>query len=542
MNQIALNKWRTAMIYLISWVPGKMEDFLPLSSFVKRENMADREVSWGDEPEEEVFVPTKEAEPVQEKKVVEKAPMPAAEWSIDTRGDLPTEKAVPSANSGLSSNSPAWPEEETGASASGWGEETLRTERPERSERNEGYSNGNYSVPSDDNGFDSRPPLTRRIGRDPVPSREPREPREFRGPREPREPRGTDSNGGAPRRSRNLDDLSTLNLPGVDLSKMPQATTRLSFPSREQREPREDRREPREDRRESRSYERNDVNRVTREVEEMGWGDEQAANTSSNAPVANTRMEFSGWGDEPAREPVREPVRETVRATAPSYTPARLEDNGWGDEPTEPVPEPVREPVRQAEPAIRVSEQPAKPVKVSNVTARLDDDGWGDEPEPARAEPVKIAEPVKAEPVRVSEPAKSEPIKSEPVKTAEAVQIREPAQASIVPSASAEQFVPAAQAQVPTAYPPMMMPVYPQMSPSATNSAAAPAPYMMAHHPMSPVGQMPMPVPMSCMPGMMMPIWVTCPFCYHCYMYPPVAPGTGPAPGAATLPSNQNQN
>ena len=119
-------------------------------------------------------------------------------------------RAVPSANSRHAANSPAWPEEETGSSASGWGEETLRTERPKRSERNEGYRNDNFSVPSDNNGFDSRPPLTRRIGRDPVPSREQREPREFRGPREPR---GNDSNRGAPRRSRNLDDLSTLNLP-----------------------------------------------------------------------------------------------------------------------------------------------------------------------------------------------------------------------------------------------------------------------------------------------------------------------------------------
>ena len=55
--------------------------------------------------------------------------------------------------------------------------------------------------------------------------------------------------------------------------------------------------------------------------------------------------------------------------------------------------------------------------------------------------------------------------------------------------------------------------------------------YMM--NSMSPVGQMPISAPMSYMPGMMMPIWVTCPFCYHCYMYPPIAPGSGPAPGAA---------
>ena len=122
--------------------------------------MADREVSWGDEPEEQVFVPTKVAEPVKAEKMVEKAPMAAAQWSIDTRGDLPTERAVPSANSRHAANSPTWPEEETGSSASGWGEETLRTERPKRSERNEGYRNDNFSVPSDNNGFDSRPPLT----------------------------------------------------------------------------------------------------------------------------------------------------------------------------------------------------------------------------------------------------------------------------------------------------------------------------------------------------------------------------------------------
>ena len=80
----------------------------------------------------------------------------------------------------------------------------------------------------------------------------------------------------------------------------------------------------------------------------------------------------------------------------------------------------------------------------------------------------------------------------------------------------------------------MMMsayPQFPQMSPSTLS------PYMMPHNPMSP-GQMPMPGMMNCMPGMMMPIWVTCPFCYHCYMYPPIVPGAGPAPGATTLPQN----
>ena len=75
--------------------------------------MTDRDVSWGEEVSEPVVVPK-----VQEKK--EKEPMATPEWSIDTRGDLPTERALGSNESSKNKvvTLPSWPEEEYNAAVS----------------------------------------------------------------------------------------------------------------------------------------------------------------------------------------------------------------------------------------------------------------------------------------------------------------------------------------------------------------------------------------------------------------------------------------
>lgn len=441
--------------------------------------MADREVSWGDEVEVEV------AAPIIKKG---KEPLPVPEWSVDTRGDLPIEQVVTAAAvaEAVESSEPAWPEEEKHDNERGY---ERNGNNGNFSERNGNFNerNGNFTE-RNERGFDRGERSDRGYERNDRNSRNERGfergfERNDRGERGfERNERGNDrGNERRPGRAR-LDDLSTLNLPGVDLSKMPQATTRLSFSNdRPKRESRQN-----DDRRDV--YER--VDRVTREVEQMGWGNEEEPKST----------EELSWGEEPASEPVVERVSERVCEPVPVYKP-------------------------QAAPV-------ATPVKIAISTGRLEDDGWGDEPEEEIvvkvAEPVKVVEPVKpVETVKVAEPVKTpeapkpvQPVK--PVTPAFPVSPAAPATPTLANSGSSEQV-----AQWPHGHPAMMMPPYAQM-----------APYMM--NPMSP----PPVAPMSMMPGMMMPIWVTCPFCYHCYMYPPVAPGAGPAPGAqiASAPPTNYQN
>jgi hypothetical protein len=439
--------------------------------------MADREVSWGDEEEEIIIisVPAVKTPTATEPVKKLKEPLQVPTWSIDTNGDLPMEQAVSHSAAHVASV-PSWPEEEAYTSA---------------------------TIDYDPAPVKELPPLTRDTGRDTVsnglrPGRggdrsERNERREDRPPRSDR-----------PSRSR-LDDLSTLNLPGVDLHKMPQATTRLSFSNgrnggddREHRPRRDDRRE---DRREDRRGGYESVQKITKEVEELGWDESAEIPAARTAPAETSRTEELSWGDE---QEINEPVRvfEAVRN-----------------------PQEAAEPVRAVEPVFESQASVAAPVKVTNTTSRLEDDGWGDEPENVSA-PIKISEPVKVtELVKVTEPVKvADPVKvskqSEPVAFPIHVPAPSAAAALIDSPASSEQL----PVQHPHAHPMVMSPYGAQM------------PYMM--NPMSPVGHMPM-MPMSMMPGMMMPIWVTCPFCYHCYMYPPIAPGAGPAPGVSQISPTQ---
>lgn len=427
--------------------------------------MSDREISWGDEEEEIISVPVA----VPEKK--EKAPLPVPEWSVDTRADLPIEKA-------LNSSAPSWPEQEDNNasynSGSNYNSNASYNDNGSSSKNNRYGSsyNGGYEASSSGAPQWDQSPLTRRPGRGPSrgePVREtrefreprgereprgPRESRERREPREPREPRGNGLN--------RYDDLGTVNLPGVDLSKMPQATTRLSFSNGDsnRREERESFRKNRDSRDVSER-----VDRITKEIDELSWGD----NTTESEPVR------------------AEPIRQ--------YAPAPV----------------------------------AEPIKIINTTGRLEDDGWGDEPEESVLAPEPVCTKVPEQPaVRVTETVVTKPVEA-PVAAV-------PLNSSVVASAPVptthvhSQVVPPAQQTQPQLQSP---PPHQYMMPAAF-------PYMM--NPMSPVagGQMPIPAPMSCMPGMMMPIWVTCPFCYHCYMYPPVAPGSGPAPGATIQQTQQN--
>lgn len=434
--------------------------------------MSEREISWGDEEqvEEIISVPVPAVAVVVEKK--ERAPLPVPKWSVDTRADLSTEQA-------LNSAAPSWPEEESAGSTSDY---------------NSGYEAAAPHTPAAPAPqWDQQEPLNRRPGRGPSrgePARESREPREFLESREPMpmEPRGNS-------RSNRYDDLSTINLPGVDLSKMPESTTRLSFSNGNSSSRRDDR-EDRPPRREENNRERDRdvgerVERISKEIEELSWCDDTVETVRVSEPVR-------------AFEPVREPVR-------------------------------LSEPARTVE-SVRQYASTAAPVKVSNVTSRLEDDGWDDEPE----EPVfRAPEPVfKTEAVRVSET-----FVSKPVETAVAT-----IPAETVVSKPAEIIAPVTATPVASAPTPVTAPPAPAHSYSHahTQSQSPPHQYMrptgypyMMNPMMSPTGQMPIPAPMSCMPGMMMPIWVTCPFCYHCYMYPPVAPGSGPAPGA-TIQQQQN--
>lgn len=481
-----------------------------------REKMADREVSWEEEEGKIVSVSVSAVPAVAAPIKREEEPVSPTEWCIDTRGDLPTERVIESSNTygnGPNSTLPAWPEEQDMNAPHPLGRRVGRDPVNSNGYSNSGRDSGRNFAPRDRDG-------PRDNARD--------------GPRD-RKP----SEGG---RSKRIDDLSTLNLPGVDLSKMPSATTGLSFSNKSRDQPRE----PRSFNRESYDHNQGDadlnvrVDRVCKEVEELGWGEPEenitsgvAAPVSNNVPIAPvSNNEPLGWGDEP--EPIK-PVEQV---------------------------KPI-ESIRQAEQVKPVIAQPTfKPVQstqkpvIVNATERLEDDGWGDEPEEVH---VPVSAPVAVPAVPDVKPVAAVPVAAVPVSTpVAAVPFSNPITApAAVPVVSNPITAPAplsAKVDAPTASMAHVALATSNLTSSASSEQMQhPAftsfpsshgympmyggqmPYMM-NPSMSPTQMGP---PMSMMPGMMMPIWVTCPFCYHCYIYPPVAPGSGPAPGATTVsPSN----
>lgn len=515
--------------------------------------MADREVSWGDE--EEVFVTPVVAPVASPAAAPVKKEMHIPEWSIDTRGDLPAEPSNSYGGKAVSppvaAAAPGWPEEQDINSPHPLGR---RVGRDPVTPRDSGYGAGRDNRDSG-RGYTPRDNGPRDNNRDFAPrDSAPRD----NGPRDtPRDNRDNRDS-----RNKGMNDLSTLKLPGVDLSKMPSATTGLSFSGHQSRDSRPPRREESSAEQNNDVYER--VNRVVKEVEELGWGEPEEsvpAPAKASIPSAYTAgsttasaNESLGWGDEP--EPVK-PV-ETIK---PAET----------IKPVEAVkPAKTFKPV--AQPAAQFAQKPA-PVaaKIANKPERLEDDGWGDEPEEVHVPyvapvvaPAVAAAPVYVAPavtVTVAPPVVQEfkPVVVEAVKPAAPTPVVEEvknvapvapvpstlaahtpayisAPAALAASTSSEQMAQYHQQQSAFAsYPSshghsqsMFMPMYGQMAP--------PMPYMMnqMHSPQQ------MGAPMNMMPGMMMPIWVACPFCHHCYMYPPVAPGSGPAPGAATASANNN--
>lgn len=526
--------------------------------------MSLREVSWGDEDLEEtvcVSAPvvnntftapsynntnnynnnTNYNEPQKE----DTADMP--QWSVDTRGDLPTQKVLASQpTAAASAATPDWPEESHAAP----------------SQRQQEYSSPSNSSPSmnssnSNSNYTDLPPLTRRPGRDPMPgsrggySGGSSSAGPGAGGDRPPKPSGGNGRG-------RLDDISTLNIPGIDLNMLPRSTTGLSFSGNRggsDRIDRGDRNNDRSERNDREPYRGGNDSRSPRssyseraptsarsEYENRDeYGSRPGPAISYEAPVEAKEEGELSWGDEPE-----------VVVAAPVYVPAAA------------IPAPVAVPLvhkeverveertfRQPEP-VRVVEQVSKaqsftPVAIKNESARIESDGWGDEPEEVyvpvvyKAEPAAVVVERKAEPVVVE--YKPEPVverKVEPVVVERKVEPVFKYEPEVFASVRAASEVPA---QAPAAVPvPMQMPAPMPMSPMAHSSSQGqmypyPYPTMMQHHggqqpgahpsnnPMSPVGQMP---PMSMMPGMMMPVWVTCPFCYHCYMYPPVVPAGVP--------------
>lgn len=453
--------------------------------------MGDREVSWGDSEDEFVTVSAPAiVSPVvvnntntsdnNTNTATKKKEIPVPEWSIDTRGDLPTERAIEKAVAGAGGDGARAVSPRNNEAAPGWPEEQ---------------------------DFNAPHPLGRRIGRDPVPRNGGRDNRDNsrdngrdngrgyapREPREQREPRDKPAGG---RKSSRMDDLSTLNLPGVDLSMMPSATTGLSFSNnngnRREREPRSNNGGSRQEYSNTDNSDLNErVERVVREVEELGWGE-----------------------PEPEPEIIKVPM--TAASNSRSYEPAPVAAQ---------KPAPVAE-VSYNKPAAAV------PAKIVNATERLDDDGWGDEPEEVYTAPVAV-KPV--EPVKSVVNETSKPVVNEAPKPVAVTQSTPAVAAPVVPSStSPDQSKQADLASYPSSHghsQSMYMPMYGGQMPAM--------PYMMMPAAMNSMQSPTMAAaPMSMMPGMMMPIWVTCPFCYHCYMYPPVAPGSGPAPGASTASNN----
>lgn len=441
--------------------------------------MADREVSWSDAEEEvpvqqpmqtnnnnasvsestnqEAPQPSEETKKSPKKTSKPKKERDIPEWEIDTKGDY--EGSLPSSNErNTQEAAPEWPSEDS-----------------------------------------QLPPLTRRPGRDTPASNSKRESGKTTSNASGNN--GKRTSGG----DRNRRLFEEINLPGVDLSKMPAATTKLAYDDLRSGA------DASEERKGSKPSKRREI----APREETNWA---ASEWTSAETTTATGNEIS--------QPVEPQVKETITTTA------RLEELddrnlSWGDEPAEAViavisndSTKVAEPVSQAvEPVAQSIEaktsakkSPKKSPKKKNedkstavaaVAERLDSLGWGDEDE-------------KSEKPAVIE--KIETVKNE--KVVEAVKSEKPTE----------------QANQPTQ--PMQLP-----SMQSIPSMAPISPLAHMSHQMQPMPmpmQMPMPVQMS-QPGspvMCMPqtafttVLVGCPFCYQSFYYPimmPVPAGQIPA-------------
>ena len=428
--------------------------------------------------------------------------MAIPEWSVDTRGDLPIDKALGR-------------EEIHSASVNSLSNNYQANEKIQLESKNPCWPEETKAVNSSSDWCNSQelPPLTRRPGRDAMPRGDRNDRRKnYSGPASSinnNNGNGQSNGEGARRNDRKfMDDISTLKLPGVDLSKMPSASTRLAFNnSRENNNNNNsgnDRRRgsefgtvSEEDRDRADVSER--VERVAREMEELGWGEAEAIVEPNRSEHVNSEPVYS----------------DSSRVESVRYEPSVIEG--------------VRETVirTQKDPNVEKKQQNYPnniQTKVTNFAARLEDQGWGDEEEVVYCAPqsIEVDVPVKVEESEASSSSKGEKSKASSSVNATAENIVDNAVLvanSVNKPPIANETSPPVHAQH-QIYQQMVMSPMPQnqMSPMPQHH-----PYMMNPNPLSPVGQMPM-APMSVMPGMMMPIWVTCPFCYHCYMYPPVAP------------------
>jgi hypothetical protein len=431
---------------------------------------SEREVSWGDEIEEAPVSQVVESSGKAGKP--SKPELKVPEWSIDTRGDLPLEKALncasTSSDSSTSANTtsdntsttPSWPEEESNEITTNTTTSSYTTPNTNTVERvnsiNDNHTTVNY------NQFDeSSAPPPRRHRDDRYNGRSPPSNNNNNNNNSSQK---SSTNGGRSGNKRKDDDWSSLNLPGVDLSKMPQATTRLSFKpiSREEDQPVKPARD-------------NQIERVARQVEDLSWNDQ-----AEETPVIQKQVEV----------PVMQ-VKSSPDIVIEKNIPARLDCDGWGDE---------------------LPEEQAAPIKKEPVTKSTNNNNNNN----SKKKP-EIVVPV------------PEIVKAVPLETLSTI---EPISTTIIPTTTTDNIIPTTASHQHMYHPSggaMMMPAY--------------SPQYMMNHPMSPVGHMPMSMPpMSAMPGMMMPVWVTCPFCYHCYMYPPVVPhqNNNNNPSSSTTPSSPN--
>ncbi len=443
------------------------------------------------------------------------------EWSIDTKGDYeggqraevkaqvsesPNNATVHVSANATDSSSNGWGNDNSSNGwgndngSNGWGNESTSATTAGKEAYSPAVSAHTYAAipvnnaPAPDWPSDDAPMLCR-PGRGPVRSA----PRSEVGPR-------------PSRRNMNDDLLSKINLPGVDLSKMPAATTKLSFrdsrPPRESREPREFNERP--------AY--NDRGQGS----EGGWG--------SNEPIAEAAAPVTdgwgsnGWGDEPQSEPVRatgpgraEPARvQPARYESVNAVAARIEDMGWGDEPEPEAVKPVAvKPVEDKPIEIKPIEvklvEPIKPVEVK--------------PMPAASHSVTHVAPVEAAPVAHAQPAVQVPPTGYPLFSAPGAPVNHP-----------HPFHP----QMP--YPvPYYQPTQQEYADKEFMGSAAPAP-LIPHMPAYPQ------MPMSPLHGMShtFPMLVGCPYCsayfYHPVMYPYVPGMSPPQSAVAPAASQPSQN